>query len=134
MKNDPHSSPEQKTEKSLKKKSLMGAFTFSLYHSALGIMTSHLTSGAYKVTYILLDIMMECVQCRFVNSKAKWDSCDESILYLFLCLITSTIKNSFPVFWDLWILLPVARLCPRWKSKMKEFFSIRYLLPFPSSN
>lgn len=55
----------------------MGPFTFSLYHSALGIMTSHLTSGAYKVTYILLELMMECVQCRFVNSKTKEDSCDE---------------------------------------------------------
>lgn len=77
MKNDPHSSPGQKTEKSLEKKSLMGLFKFSLYHSALGIMTSHLTSGAYKVTYILLELMMECVQCRFVNSKTKEDSCDE---------------------------------------------------------
>lgn len=55
----------------------MGPFTFSLYLSAVGITTSHLTSVAYKVTYILLELMMEGVQCRFVNSKTKEDSCDE---------------------------------------------------------
>ena len=55
----------------------MGPYTISLYHSALGIMTSYLTSGAYKVTYVLLELMMEWAQCRFINSKTKGDRCDE---------------------------------------------------------
>lgn len=41
----------------------MGPYAISLYHSDLGIMTSYLTLGAYKlciayVTYVLLELAM----------------------------------------------------------------------------
>lgn len=71
----------------------MEPYAISLYHSALQIMTSYLNWGAYKVTYVSLELMMEWALCRFVNSKARRDGCDEIIQPMSLCLITSPIKK-----------------------------------------